>query len=90
MQDESEGGKQLVKLMLDTDSARLLLELAGSPRKQGEYVSKLIRAAAMSPNFLSQIEQAEVSDLRQMLQNILIRLGTVETQLAEVKQIERK
>ena len=90
MQDESEGGKQLVKLMLDTDSARLLLELAGRPRKQGEYVSKLIRAAAMSPNFLSQIEQAEVSDLRQMLQNILIRLGTVETQLAEVKQIERK
>lgn len=46
MTDSPEGGKQLVKLMLDADAATLLLQLAGGPRKQGDYVSKLIRAAA--------------------------------------------
>ena len=81
MPDDLEGGKQLVKLMLDADAARLLLELAGSSRKQGEYVSRLIRAAALSPNLFAQIEQAEVAELRQVLQHVLLRLGEIEGQL---------
>lgn len=40
------GDKTEVRLALDTDAAQVLAQLAGSPRKQGEYVSKLIRAAA--------------------------------------------
>lgn len=41
----TEGDKVDVKLALDRDAATMLLELAGSQRKQGEYVSQLIRAA---------------------------------------------
>jgi hypothetical protein len=31
-------------LMLDEDGAALLIQLAGGPRKQGTYLSRLIRA----------------------------------------------
>ena len=38
-----------VNMMLDDDAADLLPQLAGSPRKQGEFLSRLIRAAAQQP-----------------------------------------
>jgi hypothetical protein len=41
-----DGAKATVKLVMDADAAELLLKLAGSQRKQGEYVSRLVRAAA--------------------------------------------
>ncbi len=34
------------KIYFDEDAAELLLRLAGGPRKQGEYLSELIRRAA--------------------------------------------
>ncbi len=37
-----------VNMMLDDDAAELLPQLAGSSRKQGEFLSGLIRAAAQS------------------------------------------
>jgi hypothetical protein len=41
----------------------------------------LIRAAALSPNLFAEIEQAEVAELRQVLQHVLLRLGEIEVQL---------
>jgi hypothetical protein len=49
-QADKKGEQIQVKLTLDADVASLLLELAGSPRKQGEFVSKLIREAAARRN----------------------------------------
>jgi hypothetical protein len=43
---KDEEGKITVRLALDPDAADLLLQLAGSERKQGAYISNLIRAAA--------------------------------------------
>ncbi len=38
-----------MNIALEDDAADLLLTLAGSPRKQGEYLSSLIRAAYAQP-----------------------------------------
>lgn len=44
--DLEEGGEIKVRLSLVADAAALLLKLAGSPRKQGDYLSQVIRAIA--------------------------------------------
>ncbi len=43
---KDEGDRQPVRLLLTTEAANILPQLAGSPRKQGEYVSQLILEAA--------------------------------------------
>lgn len=68
--DNQEGGKQLVKLMLDADAAQMLLQLAGGPRKQGDYVSKLIRLVA-SGDLGPAVQMAD-------------KLGAVERELSEL------
>jgi hypothetical protein len=40
-------------VQLDPDAAELLIQLAGSPRKQGEYLSALIREKAREQNILA-------------------------------------
>lgn len=50
---------------LDADAADLLPVLAGSPRKQGEFLSNLIRAASAGQGILQQATPgAEVESLR--------------------------
>ena len=73
-----------VKLTLDADAAELLLQLAGGPRKQGEFVSKLIRAAASRPDLLSEIETADIGDLRSMVYKLAQDLAGVQSQLAQM------
>jgi len=78
-----EGDKQLVKLMIDSDAAAMLLKLAGGPRKQGEYISTIIRAIASEaglmdagaatavPIELTEVEKADMATLRQGVQQVL-------------------
>lgn len=75
-----------VKLVLDTDAAALLPQLAGSPRKQGEYVSKLIREAAARRNATPQPDPGET--LRREILGIALQLSTVTQQLIEVAATE--
>ena len=51
---------------LDADSADLLLQLAGSPRKQGEYLSAVIRRLAEGQTVEARIRalQAELDRLK--------------------------
>jgi len=79
----AEGDKQLVKLMIDSDAAAMLLHLAGGPRKQGEYISSVIRAIASESGLtgvgtdkpllaaLSDAEKVDLSSLRQLVQQLI-------------------
>jgi hypothetical protein len=51
---------------LDEDSAALLLQLAGSPRKQGTYLSELIHRAAQEQTVEARIRalEAELARLK--------------------------
>jgi hypothetical protein len=71
------GAQREVKLTLDADAADLLLDLAGGPRKQGEFVSKLIRAAASG-----QVPNLDVLDRILSLER---ELSTIGQELAQVK-----
>jgi len=53
---------------LDADAAELLVELAGSSRKQGAYLSDLIRAAAAARTATIQTEDADLATLRTQVQ----------------------
>jgi hypothetical protein len=66
----TERGKQVVRLLLDTDAAVLLPKLAGSPRKQGEYVSRLIRDAAERTGII-EVEQADLPTLRRLVMGLM-------------------
>jgi hypothetical protein len=46
-------------LKLDEDAAALLIQLAGSERKQGEFVSALIREKARQDPLLARLAQME-------------------------------
>ena len=55
---------------LDPDAADLLLQLAGSPRKQGEWLSAMIREKAREQNIFAarlQALEAELHALRAQL-----------------------
>ena len=56
-----------VNMMLDDDAAELLPRLAGSPRKQGEYLSRLIRTAAQAQQESPDPDQALAELGRQVL-----------------------
>ncbi len=51
---------------LDPDAAELLITLAGSPRKQGEYLSELIRRAAREQTVEARVRalEAELTALK--------------------------
>ena len=51
--------KQSVTLALDADAAALLIHLAGSPRKQGALVSRLIRERAGHAPDLARLTELE-------------------------------
>ena len=71
-----------VKLVLDADAAAMLPELAGSPRKQGEYVSKLIRQAAVQRATAPSIDPME--RLRQELLGAASQLSTLTKHLVDM------
>ena len=73
-------GKRIT-IMLDDDAADLLLVLAGSPRKQGELVSELIRTAARkaTPDVKFEAIQEQVERLA----------GELDTLRAGLKALER-
>ena len=72
--------------MLDNDAAELLLKLAGGPRKQGDYVSRLIRAVAATQQEAAQLEEASMEELRQIMQGVLVDLAETKTRLARLEQ----
>ena len=45
--------------MIDEDAAELLLQLAGGPRKRGEYLSALIRERARGAPLLDRVSELE-------------------------------
>lgn len=73
------GAPVQVRLTLDPDAADLLLRLAGSPRKQGEYVSSLIRAAAMSSQ-----DSDPAAPVRQLALQLASQLTLLTNQLLEI------
>jgi len=85
------GEQREVKLTLDVEAAELLLRLAGSSRKQGEYVSNLIRQAAKQTNFaeLEDLEEGDVaptrSQMQRMRRELLARIKALEENVTELK-----
>jgi hypothetical protein len=79
------GATKEVKLTLDADAAQKLLAMAGSPRKQGDFVSRLIHAAASQPELLSGVENADVEQLRQMVYRLSQDVASVQGQLAQIR-----
>lgn len=59
-------------LKLDEDAAVLLIQLAGSERKQGEFVSALIREKARQDPLLTRLAQME-EELARLRREILRR-----------------
>lgn len=59
-----------VTIALDDDVAALLVQLAGSPRKQGEYISKLLRAQTQPGALLGEVArmEGELARLRAQVQ----------------------
>ena len=73
-----------INITLDDDAADLLPLLAsqaGKPHRTGQYLSELIRAAAVSQQAERRATQAELAELRQMVQGFAIRLAQVEAQV---------
>jgi hypothetical protein len=85
--NKRKGRQKEVKLTLDADAADLLLELAGSPRKQGEYVSKLVRQAAHgTPLSQSAGSRLDVESLRLQMLGLSSELQMIARMLAEAEQ----
>jgi hypothetical protein len=74
----AEGGKRDVKLALDEDAADMLLELAGGPRKQGDFVSQLVRAAweQRRPDNQPSGVQRELAEIRERLARLEMSLAS--------------
>ena len=62
------------RIVFDEDAATLLLQLAGGPRKQGIYLSELIRRAARE-----QMVDARLRALEQELARLKAGLGVSST-----------
>jgi len=60
------------------DAAELLLTLAGSPRKQGAYLSGLIRAAA-AVRLMNTAPKEEYESLQQEMQDLRARVDRLQT-----------
>jgi hypothetical protein len=66
--------KVVRKIHMDEDAAALLVRLAGSPRKQGEYLSKLLRAQAQPDSLLAELARME-SELARLRSEVRRRVG---------------
>src|SRR5689334_5959579 len=78
MEQAMEKVERTVKL--DPDAAELLVQLAGSPRKQGAFLSDLIRAAAASKSASGAVSESKSdSDLLQQ------RVQTLEEEVARLR-----
>ncbi len=84
MDSSIEKERREVKLMLDADAAVMLLALAGSQRKQGEYVSRLIRATFASREALARVDQADVDELRRLVRSVLLEVAALRDQLSRI------
>jgi hypothetical protein len=62
--------------VLDDDAAELLIALAGSPRKQGEFLSALIRSEAQRRR--AETLPAELDGLRRELTALERRVAALE------------
>jgi hypothetical protein len=67
------------RIVLDEDAAVLLLQLAGGPRKQGAYLSALIRRAAGE-----QTVEARIRALEQDLARLKAAIGASSTDKEQV------
>jgi hypothetical protein len=76
---------QRITIMLDDDAAGMLPRLAGSSRKQGEYLSGLIRAAAANAEHPPAADldglRLQVSLLAGQVAGLAGRLSALESQL---------
>lgn len=84
------GEQREVKLTLDAEAAELLLKLAGSPRKQGEYISNLIRQVAKQAD-PADLEISEESDavsktqVQRIRRELATRIKTLEEEVSQLK-----
>ena len=69
-----------MNIALEDDAAEMLLKLAGSPRKQGDVLSNLIRAAAHNT---ASAENAGIADLSAQIAQLQARLTALEDRLEE-------
>jgi hypothetical protein len=78
---------QRLTVIVDDDIPAMLLELAGSSRKQGDYISQLVRAAHLSREALPavQVETLSVEALRHMVMGMIGRLQAMEGRLLQVE-----
>lgn len=72
--------------MLDPSAAELLPWLAGSIRKQGEYVSRLIHAAAASESALIVLESQDLAGLRELVRGLAVDVAHLKTQWRQVQE----
>ncbi len=64
-----------VTIALKEEDAALLIQLAGSSRKQGEYVSRLLRAQARPDSLLTELTRME-TELARLRDQVRRQLGT--------------
>lgn len=76
-----------VTMHLDEDAAARLVEMAGSQRKQGEFVSQIVNAmyenreTGGAPNFVSE-------DLRLKMTGVVAELGEMRSRLAMLERAQ--
>ena len=70
-----------VTVVMDDDAAELLLHLAGSSRKQGLFLSELIRTAAAAQAVTGQAAGSELESLRQALQGLALEVMRLKARL---------
>jgi hypothetical protein len=78
---------QRLTVLVDDDIPAMLLELAGSSRKQGEYISQLVRAAHAGRDVVGpqQVEALTTESLRLMVLGLAGRLHAMEGRLLRVE-----
>lgn len=64
-----------VTIALDDEAAALLIQLAGGPRKQGVYISRLVRAQARPDSLLTELTRME-TELARLRAEVRRQLGT--------------
>ncbi len=63
-----------VTVVMDDDAAELLVQLAGSSRKQGQFLSELVRAAEAAKVVTVHVTGSELESLRQTLQGLALEV----------------
>lgn len=74
---------QRITISMDTTAAERLLELAGSSRKQGEYIAKVVNS--IYENQLAGGSNLVVEDLRLRILGLMAELSEVRGRLAALE-----